>query len=189
VDIRGWNERYQKEAHAAQDIDRLPTKLVVETAGTLAGGTALDLACGTGRNALWLAGHGWDVLAIDGSVVAVETLRNRARSEGLELSTQVTDLQNHSFSLPEAQWDLVTICYYLQRDLIEKAKRAAKPGGLLIVIVHITEGDEEPTQSRLRPGELENYFEGWEILHRYEGKPDDPAHKRSVAEIVARRAE
>jgi hypothetical protein len=39
----------------------------------------------------------------------------------------------------------------------------------------------------LRPAELKNYFDGWEILHHYEGRPRDAAHQRSVAEIVARR--
>ena len=39
----------------------------------------------------------------------------------------------------------------------------------------------------MKPGELDSYFQGWEILHRYEGKPNDTAHQRSVAEIVAKR--
>ena len=61
------------------------------------------------------------------------------------------------------------------------------PGAIVLAIVHITEPGEEPTYKRLRPGELRSYFDGWEILHSYEGKPADPDHQRAVAEIVARR--
>ncbi len=61
------------------------------------------------------------------------------------------------------------------------------PGGVLLVIVHIAEPGEEPTQFRLKPGELARYFQGWEILHSYEGKPRDPVHARAVAEIAARK--
>ena len=61
------------------------------------------------------------------------------------------------------------------------------PGGLLLAIVHITEPDEEPTRTRLRPGELTRYFPAWKIVHSYEGKPRDSSHHRAVAEIVARR--
>ena len=79
------------------------------------------------------------------------------------------------------------MCYYLQRDLFEPAKQGIIPGGILLSIVHITEPGEEPTAHRLKPGELQTYFQGWQILHYFEGKPIDPAHKRSVAEIVAQR--
>jgi hypothetical protein len=83
--------------------------------------------------------------------------------------------------------DLIAISFYLQRDLFEPAKRGLAPGGVILAIVHIAEPGEELTYKRLKSGELEHYFQGWEILHRYEGKPTDKAHHRSVAEIVARR--
>ena len=61
------------------------------------------------------------------------------------------------------------------------------PGGLLLAIVHIAEQGEEPTKTRLMPGELAKYFSDWGIVYRYEGKPHDSNHQRSVAEIAARR--
>jgi hypothetical protein len=80
------------------------------------------------------------------------------------------------------------MCYYLQRDLFEPAKRGVVPGGIVIAIVHIPEpGDPHMTPFRLAPGELAGYFKDFEILHQYEGPSHDPAHKRWVAEIVARR--
>ncbi|HEX5430452.1 MAG TPA: methyltransferase domain-containing protein [Bryobacteraceae bacterium] len=183
MDIRAWDERYRSGELSAES----PTPLLAETAGALFPGNALDLACGTGRNALWLAEHGWNVTAVDGSTTAIQILRGNAEQRGLQIATHIADLERGEFEIVESRWDLIAICYYLQRDLLEPAKRGLKPGGVLIVIVHIAEPGEEPTAHRLRPGELRRYFEGWEILHDYEGKPADPAHRRSSAEIVARR--
>jgi SAM-dependent methyltransferase len=187
MEIRGWDERYRSGERAAEDLDATPTPLLMETAKRLTPGKALDLACGTGRNALWLAEQGWSVTAVDGSLAAVEILRDRAVERGVTLHTQVADLEKREYQIDPSSWDLIAICYYLQRDLFEPAKQGVAPGGILISIVHMTEPGEEPTAYRLGPGELAKYFQGWEILHRHEGRPNDPAHRRSVAEIVARR--
>jgi len=187
VDIKGWDNRYRSKERAGEDFQTEPTKLVAQTARSLSPGKALDLACGTGRNALWLAQKGWNVTAVDGASAALQILGERARKENVNVETVRADLQKGEYNITPSYWDLITVCYYLQRDLIEPAKNGTRPGGLLLMVVHITEGDEQPTESRLRPGELTRYFTGWEILHNYEGKPDDPAHRRAVAEIVARR--
>jgi len=82
---------------------------------------------------------------------------------------------------------LIAVCYYLQRDLFEPVKRGVKPGAMVLVIVHLMEPGHEQSRFSVQPGELAGYFQGWEILHYYEGKPRDPEHKRAVAEIVARK--
>jgi hypothetical protein len=97
------------------------------------------------------------------------------------------DLTNGEYRIEPEAWDLIAICYYLQRDLFEPAKRGLAEGGVLLAIVHITEDGEAPTEHRLAPGELVRYFDGLEILHHYEGAPNDSAHRRPVAEVVARR--
>lgn len=158
---------------------------MVETARRLKPGRALDLACGVGRNALWLASMGWAVTAVDGSYTAIGKLRVQAAA--LQLETHVADLAKGEFAIAESSWDLILVCYYLQRDLFDAVKLGVVPGGIVIAIVHITESGEPPTQHRLRPGELATYFGGWEILHSHEGAPSDPAHRRASAEIVARR--
>lgn len=187
MDIRGWDERYRSRELSVGGIDAQPTPLLIEAANGLTPGNALDLACGTGRNAIWLAQHGWTVTAIDGSEAAIEILRTKAAQLRIPVDARVADLQKHEYLIDDSRWDLVAICYYLQRDLFEPAKNGVKPGGVLVAIVHITENQEQPTESRLRPGELIQYFRGWEILHQYEGQPNDPAHQRSASEIVARR--
>ena len=183
MDLAGWDERYR----AAGDQDGPATPLLVETAGSLPPGRALDLACGAGRNALWLARRGWSVTAVDGSRAAIEILNRRATGEGLALTALVADLERGEYSIAPGAWDLIAMCYYLQRDLFEMAKAGVAAGGVVLAIVHIAESGEEATRTRLLPGELAGYLAGWEILHSFEGKPGDPAHQRSVAEIVARR--
>ena len=153
-----------------------PTPLLVETAAKLKPGRALDLACGKGRNSLWLAEHGWQVTAVDRSPVAIPGV-----------DTHVADLEKHEFQIVEAAWDLVIVCYYLQRDLFDLVKQGVKLGGVVLAIVHIFEPGHEQSRFSLHPGELATYFKDWEILHYYEGKSRDPDHKRAVAEIVATR--
>ena len=187
MEIRDWNERYRLRERPKEDLDAAPTPLVVATASKLAPGKALDLACGAGRNALWLAGHGWEVTAVDGAHEALEILRTRAAERGLKINAVVADLEKGEFEIEPSRWDLVLMCYYLQRNLFDLAKRGVAPGGILISIVHINEPGEEEAPYRLRPGQLEQYFAGWEIIHRCEGKANDSAHRRAVAEIVARR--
>ena len=187
MEISGWEERYRAERRSAGDTEATPTPLLVETARHLAPGKALDLACGTGRNALWLAEHGWCVTAVDGASAAIEILRSRAAEREITVDARIADLEKGEYQIERSAWDLIVICYYLQRDLFQPAKEGLLPSGILLAIVHITEPGEEPTEHRLRPGELVKYFQGWEILHRHEGQPNDAAHRRPVAEIVARR--
>jgi tellurite methyltransferase len=186
MDLGSWNKRYRSGTEP-EDQDATPTRLLIETAMQVAPGRALDLACGTGRNTLWLAGQGWKVTAVDGAPAAIEILRHRAAMQGVTLDARVADLEKGEYSIEPSAWDLIVISYYLQRDLLEPSKHGVVPGGIVLAIVHITEPGEEPTYKRLRPGELLEYFAGWEILHSYEGKPRHPAHQRAVAEIVARR--
>jgi tellurite methyltransferase len=187
MEISGWNERYRSGERATRNPGTTPTRLLVETAKQLEPGRALDLACGTGRNALWLAERGWNVTAVDGSLVAIDILRSRASQRAVTVDARVADLEKSEYRIEHSRWDLIAICYYLQRNLFEPAKQGVAPGGILLAIVHITEPGGEPTAHRLRSGELERYFQGWEILHRREGKASDTAHLRPVAEIVARR--
>jgi tellurite methyltransferase len=179
MDLRGWDERYR-----TQPGDECVTPLLARTSQSLVPGRALDLACGAGRNALWLASRGWQVTAVDGSSVAIEILS--ARNPAID--ARVADLEKHEYMIQPDSWDLIAICYYLQRDLFEPAKRGVVPGGIVLASAHIPEpADPHMTPFRLAPGELAGYHKDFEILHQYEGPSHDPAHRRWVAEIVARR--
>jgi SAM-dependent methyltransferase len=182
-----WDKRYRTRERPAEDFTAAPTPLVMRMAAGAAPGRALDLACGTGRNALWLAEHGWDVTAVDGAAAALDVLRTQAAARRVVVDARVADLEKGEFTIAPNSWDFVLTCYYLQRDLIESAKIGVRPGGLVLVIVHITEPGEDATAHRLNPGELLSYFSGWSVVHYYEGPPLDTAHRRKVAEVVARR--
>lgn len=184
MDIAGWEDLYSRGERGREEQ---ATALLAETAEGLEPGRAIDLACGTGRNALYLARRGWIVEALDGSTTAVDTLRERARSESLQVEARVADLHAPDFELPEGKYDLAIIAFYLQRDLFGKAKGSVKPSGRVLAIAHISEPGEAPGEKRANPGELREYFADWEILWEYEGPSRDPAHRRPVAEIVARR--
>lgn len=184
MDIAGWEERYRSGASGKEDA---PTILLVETSEKLPPGTAIDLACGAGRNALYLVERGWDVTAIDGSARAIELLQERSAARGLHIDTEVADLTAPDFTLRQDAFDLVVIAYYLQRDLFTKVKKAVRPGGVVLAIVHTPEPGEAWSEKRARPGELRGFFRDWEILWEYEGPSRDPAHRRPVAEIATRR--
>jgi tellurite methyltransferase len=136
MDIRGWNERYRERPKIGP-----ATPLLMDIAGSVppcrgaAEGKcrALDLACGAGRNALWLAGHGWQVTAVDGSPEAIRILA----AHNPAIDARVADLEQHEYVIEPDSWDLIAICYYLQRDLFEPAKRGVVPGGIVVAIVHI----------------------------------------------------
>jgi SAM-dependent methyltransferase len=184
MDIAGWEEKYRSGDRGLEDA---PTKLVIEVAEKLAPGSAIDLACGTGRNALYLAERGWDITAIDGSETAIEVMKQRSAARGIHVKAKVADLTASDFTMAPNAFDLILIAYYLQRDLFAKVKAAVRPGGLVVAIAHMPESAEDWSEKRAAPGELKAFFNDWELLWEYEGASRDPVHHRPVAEIVARR--
>src|ERR1700675_2509912 len=103
-----WDERHRA---AAEHDDATPLPLLIETASEMKPGRALDLACGAGRNALWLAEHGWSVTAVDGSPAAIELVRKRAEQRRVNVNLQVADLEKGEYRIEPAHWDLVVISY------------------------------------------------------------------------------
>jgi tellurite methyltransferase len=182
LSLAEWNERYR----SGEQVFETPAPLVEETVARLKPGVALDLACGPGRNALYLAHQGWRVIAVDGSPIAIDLLRDRARQKQLAIGTRLADLERGEFEIESAAFDLIVDSYYLQRDLIPAMQRGVRGGGTLIMIVHLA-GPDQPrgTPTRAVPGELESYFAGWRVTHSYEGQPREACHSRAVAEIVA----
>lgn len=148
MDAEDWNRRY-----AAADLvwSAEPNRFVAAALDGLPPGRALDLASGEGRNALWLAGKGWQVTAIDYAQVAVDKGRERARREGLEVDWTVGDVL--AYRPPAEGFDLVLIAYLqLPPDQMAQvwalASRAVAPGGTLFAIGHdrtnLTQGTGGP---------------------------------------------
>ena len=165
-----WNQRYAAEAH---EWTTEPCPLVVKLAGERAPGRALDIAAGTGRNAIHLARTGWTVTAVDFSEEGIRFGRERAGDLGVELTWLVEDVT--TWEAPVAAFDLVTICYlHLPWEAFAAAARAAwravAPGGTLAVVGHdrtnIADGHGGPQDPAVlyTPDDLEPLFEGARIV-------------------------
>ena len=81
--------------------------------------------------------------------------RRRPRGFG---QTHVADLEKNEFCIEPAAWNFIAMCFYLQVSLFESSKWGLKPGGIVLVIVHITAPGEEPTEHRLRPGDSNHFL-------------------------------
>lgn len=181
-----WNERYTRGEHIIKE----PMPLVVRTASELKPGRALDLACGTGRHAIFLAERGWQVTAIDASHVGIEMAETAARTRGVEVDWRVADLERDEFEIEAGAYDLIGVFYYLQRNLFPQIRAGVSHGGIVVAAIQMVDEspDVKPMNPKflLQPGELRAEFRGWEILHDYEGTPTEEGHRRRLAEIVAR---
>ena len=131
-----WNARYaRKELIWTAE----PNRLFAAEVGALEPGRALDLACGEGRNAVWLAERGWRVTAVDFSDVALGKGARLAESRGVEVEWVVADVLGYE---PEPRgFDLVAVLYLqLPNDELVLALRhaadAVAPGGTLFVLGH-----------------------------------------------------
>ena len=161
--------------------------IFAEFAGVLTGGKALDVASGKGRNAIFLAEQGFDVVAIDVSAVALDEARKRAAAKRLSISWQQADLER--IELPEATYDLVVDFNYLQRSLIPQIKAALKPGGHVIFETYLIGqemiGHPKNPAYLLRDNELLDLFRDFRVLCYREGKFSEGEETAFRAGILA----
>jgi SAM-dependent methyltransferase len=108
-----------------------PNGFLVEMANGRTPGTALDVGMGQGRNAIWLAQHGWDVTGFDPAEKAVALARENARKLGVNLKTEIKTME--AFDFGEDRWDLILLSYVGARGLTDKVQRALKPGGVVVI--------------------------------------------------------
>ncbi|MEK7221700.1 MAG: dihydroneopterin aldolase [Nitrospirota bacterium] len=154
-------------------------------------GRALDLACGRGRNTLYLAREGFQVEAWDRDAGALEELRATAGSLGLAaLTTRPVDLEQTP-EIPSASFDLIAVFYYLQRDLAPTIVRALKPGGILVYETFLIDNHERFNHPRRREfclnhNELLSLFGELRVLAYREGALD-PHRGPFTAALVAQR--
>lgn len=148
-----WDERYR-----SLEPDFTPAALVVNAVSLLTPGRALDLACGAGGNALWLAEPGWQVTAVDASAVAINLLHQEAARRALVVKTLVADLETGKLSLDAGAWELIVISKYFQRDLFVPVKQAVATGGLVITSALLQEPGKKDSPFRVQRGELRGFF-------------------------------
>jgi len=146
-----WNRRWAGErANAATT----PSAFLIAETETLPPGRALDLACGAGRNAVWLARRGWRVTGVDFSDVALQAARGLAASAGVDVEWIEADAA--TWPAESRAYDLVAVMYLQlpaaeRRAALARAAAAVRPGGTLLVVGHdllnLTEGVGGPTQA------------------------------------------
>lgn len=195
-----WNERY---ADAGYIFGTAPNRFLEAEAGRLPpSARILDVACGEGRNAVWLAERGHDVVGLDISPLALEKARRLAAERGVTVRFEEADLRTRA--LGEAQFDAIA-CIFIQfaapevrARLFEGFALALKPGGLLLMQGYT------PKQLEFRtggPGTLENLytpemlreaFADWRIerLESYEAELSEGTKHvgmSALVDLVARR--
>ncbi len=162
INATEWNSRYQK----ATDMPP-PCQVVAAYTHLLpTTGTALDLACGLGANALLLARHGLKTYAWDYAETALERLQ--AKSEQVEIHTELRDVVN---SPPSANsFDVIVVCHFLDRHLVPFLTQALKPNGLVFYQTFTRTGDTGPKNPafRLAENELLRLFADLQIVVYHE---------------------
>jgi SAM-dependent methyltransferase len=132
-----WERHYRGRRGGAARVN----PLLAEVAAPLRPGAALDLGCGAGGDAVWLARRGWRVTAVDISTTAVQRLRDRARELGVAdlITAEQRDLAS---GFPAGRFDLVSAQYFhtpfplLRGRILRTAAAALRPAGLLLVVDH-----------------------------------------------------
>jgi rhodanese-related sulfurtransferase len=161
--------------------------LVANTALVPHGSRTLDVACGRGRHALFLAGAGYMVRAIDRDADRVERLGALARRLRLPLDAEVVDLERGNVDLGDGEWGLVLVFHYLHRPLFPALVRALRPGGVLLYETftkqQASRGRPRNPEFLLEPGELPDLVAPLEVVRQREGEYDG----RHVASVAARR--
>ncbi|MFZ5877297.1 MAG: class I SAM-dependent methyltransferase [Nitrospirota bacterium] len=156
------------DSHDVQD----PAPLLVEFRDRLPKGTALDVAMGYGRHALYLAAAGWSVHGIERDPDAVASVRRESERRGLSVRIEQADLDTYCIA-PNA-YDLVVVFYFLDRALIPQIREAIKPGGAIVYETFGIENQRRFGRPRraefcFQPGELAGSFPEFRVLAEREG--------------------
>ena len=192
-----WDARYL-EQEGAMWSGRPNGRLVAEVAD-LGPGTALDVGCGEGADAIWLAGRGWTVTAVDVSAVAVDRARHAAERAGVVVEWRAGDAL--TLGLPEGAFDLVSLQYPALPKaagdaVVRRLLGTVRPGGLLLAVYH--DLDDEHRARMREHGADPDDFVGADDLARLVAdefavemcetvpRADPPPDARHVADVVLR---
>ncbi|MBF0110022.1 MAG: methyltransferase domain-containing protein [Magnetococcales bacterium] len=164
-----WNDRHSRSGSIPP-----PARVVIENQHLLPPkGQGLDLACGLGANALFLAQHGIETLAWDFSDVAIDRLKEMSQRQSLPLTAEVRDVV--SFPPWSDGFDCVVVSRFLERSLAGPIMASLRPGGILMYQTFLRDkspgiGPDDPAYL-LNPNELLTMFSRLRLLaYREEGQ-------------------
>jgi SAM-dependent methyltransferase len=153
-----WDERF-REGEYPQDPD--PAPVLARYIDSFPDGRALDVATGTGRNAVFLASEGYEVDGIDQSREGLRIARRNAAERGVEGRTNWIQADVPEYAFPESAYEVITVSFYRAVDRFPDIKAALVPGGYLFVQHHLRSSDRPdvgPSGDRYR-------FPANELLH------------------------
>ena len=123
-----WDNKYDSETYL---FGKFPIKFLYENVHLLPIGRVLDVAMGEGRNGVFLATKGFDVVGVDISEEGLRKAHKLAEENNVKIETRIADLENADFE--KNAYEVVVCSYYMQRKLFPVMKNALKPGGMLMV--------------------------------------------------------
>ncbi|NRA56339.1 MAG: class I SAM-dependent methyltransferase [Gammaproteobacteria bacterium] len=151
----------------------------------------LDLACGSGRNGLQLAAHGFATTLLDRDQVALQHIKSNSPANTLTNCTIVCgDLESaNPYQLPVATYDAILVFRYLHRPLMPQIIAALQPGGLIVyeTFTHQQAAIGRPRNPNflLNDQELLQWFEGFTVLHFFEGYC--PKQQAYISQLIAQK--
>ncbi len=164
-----------------------PAPFLAENIELLPEGRVLDVAMGTGRNAIYLAKLGWEVDAVDKSPEAINAALESAQKAGVAISAQVADLEG-DYSIEKAAYDVIICFNYLQRSLVPQIKDGLRKGGMVIYETFIVDqaqfGKPHNPDYLLKHNELLDMFHDFRCLRYREGIMES---YRAIASIIAQK--
>lgn len=157
-----WNKKYEDTPKLLQD--RKPSQKLVDFISKCKGKKALEIACGAGRNSIFLAENNFLVEALDISEVAINALKDKGYKN---IDAKIVDLDN--FIPKENSYDLIVMTNFLDRKLIPHLADALKKDALLIIETYMEDDENEKPSSNpdflLKKGELKSFFnDNFEVL-------------------------
>ena len=190
-----WDERYRCGSYGGREH---PTELLAEWEPRLPHGRVLDVACGAGRNSLFLAATGRQVDAIDISAVGLELGRQAAGRRGLDIRWIEADLEaGQSVVWPAGRYELIVIVRYVNQELLGHLFERLGDGGVLLCEQHVDSAEDvigpKNPAFRLRHNELlRNAMrvaaEDGRVLYYREGVVTDPdGRQAALSQLVMRR--
>lgn len=171
-DRQKWDNKYRQKPDLLKM--RPPSPMLQKYLHFSTGKQALDLACGSGRNTLFLASKGYHVDAVDISRVALAHLRQQVHNSSVSLIEADLD----TFVPEQERYDLVVMANYLDRALIERTLNQLPAEALFIVETYMAHPENEKKDSNpaflLQSGELKKIFEGTGDILGYEEFWNEP---------------
>jgi 2-polyprenyl-3-methyl-5-hydroxy-6-metoxy-1,4-benzoquinol methylase len=185
-DQQRWNERFNKRGFA---LGKEANLFLKRHAHILPKGKALDLATGEGKNAVFLAQHGWEVDAVDISPIGLKKVRRLAKENGVAIDTRLADLD--AFQIDREGYDVILNFYFLNRRLIPKIKKGLKRGGKVIFETylvdqrHLGTGGPKDPKYFLQHNELLHQFKDFRVIRYREGIFTEGGKRRALASLIA----